>query len=214
MTTISIENIKKSFMGRLVLRDVSASASSGDVLGVFGTNGSGKSTLMRIIAGVLRPDSGSVRMTHNGFDVDISNRPFHCGYVAPYLQIYDEFTPRELVLMHAKLHDKRVSVEAAMNVLSRVGIEQRADDIVRTFSSGMRQRVAIALAVCLEPPLLILDEPSTTLDVDGRQILAREVEAHQHRGGIVLLATNDERERELCTHSINVSHSASQVSAL
>ncbi len=201
-------------MGRLVLRDVSSEASSGDVLGVFGANGSGKSTLMRIIAGVLRADSGSVSMTMNGVHVADNKRPFLCGYVAPYLQIYDEFTPRELLHMHANLHDQRISDEAVVTVLQRVGIEQRADDIVRTFSSGMRQRVAIALAVCLEPPLLMLDEPTTTLDVDGRQILTREVEAHQHRGGIVLLATNDERERELCTHFINVSHSASQVSAL
>ena len=207
-------SIKKSFMGRLVLYDVSAEASSGDVLGIFGANGSGKSTLMRIIAGELRPDSGNVSMTMNGVHVADNKRPCLCGYVAPYLQIYDEFTPRELILMHAELHNQRVSHAAVLAVLGRVGIELRADDIVRTFSSGMRQRVAIALAVCLEPPILMLDEPTATLDVDGRQILSREVEAHQHRGGIVLLATNDERERELCTHSINVSHSASQVSAL
>lgn len=210
MTSFTLTGVRKSYNGRTVLRDIAVSGASGDVVGILGANGSGKSTLMRIIAGVLRADAGDIALTVNGAVISPEQRPFSCGYVAPYLQIYDEFTPRELLRLHAELHRAKLSDEEINIILNRVGLERYTDEIVRTFSSGMRQRVSIALAVSLAPPLLMLDEPSTTLDTQGREILAREILAHQHRGGIVFLATNDERERELCTHSITVSPSVLQ----
>ncbi|MBK7576049.1 MAG: ABC transporter ATP-binding protein [Ignavibacteria bacterium] len=213
MTSFSLTGVRKSYNGRTVLRDIAVSGTSGDVVGILGANGSGKSTLMRIIAGVLRADAGDISLTVNGTVIESEQRPFSCGYVAPYFQIYDEFTPRELLHVHAELHGKRSSEEHIDAVLRRVGLDRYTNEIVRTFSSGMRQRVSIALAVSLIPPVLMLDEPSTTLDTNGRAILIQEIVAHQQRGGIVFLATNDERERELCTHSITVSPSVLQQSA-
>jgi len=210
MTTITLAGVRKSYNGKTIVRDIDLAGTSGDVIGILGANGSGKSTLMRIIAGVLRADAGDITLTVNGAEITSEQRPFSCGYVAPYLQIYDEFTPRELLQQHAKLHGRTASNELIDQILDRVGLSRRSNDVVRTFSSGMRQRVSIALSVSLAPPLLMLDEPSTTLDIQGREILAREIASHQQQGGIVFLATNDERERELCTQSINVSPSALQ----
>ncbi|MCX6139296.1 MAG: ABC transporter ATP-binding protein [Candidatus Kapabacteria bacterium] len=205
MTLISLTDVQKSYADRLVLRSVSVSAKAGDVVGVLGANGSGKSTLMRIIAGVLRADCGSVELVVNGTSVSEAHRPFVCGYVAPYLNLYDEFSSRELLAMHAHLHRQSITSENVEELLHRVGLDRRMDDVVKTFSSGMRQRVAIALAVSLNPSLLLLDEPSTNLDTEGRTILANEIRSHRQRGGIVFLATNDERERVLCTQSVSVS---------
>lgn len=210
MTTITIAGVRKSYNGKTIIRDVDLAGTSGDVIGILGANGSGKSTLMRIIAGVLRADAGDITLTVNGSVITSEQRPFSCGYVAPYLQIYDEFTPRELLQQHAKLHGRTASNEVVDQILDRVGLSRRSNDVVRTFSSGMRQRVSIALSVSLAPPLLMLDEPSATLDIQGREIIAREIASHQQQGGIVFLATNDERERELCTQSINVSPSVLQ----
>jgi len=204
MTTLLIINVKKSFASKHVLRGVSFEARSGDVVGILGSNGSGKSTLMRVIAGILRPDSGSVVLSIDDKMTPTTDAPFQCGYVAPYLEVYDEFTPRELLLLHAKLHATTIGSATIDEILARVGLDNRSNNAVRTFSSGMRQRVSIALATCLQPPLLLLDEPSITLDTAGRILLANEILAHRNRGGIVLLATNNERERDLCTQTITV----------
>lgn len=204
MTTFSLSNIYKSYVGRTVLRNISIRAQAGEVVGILGANGSGKSTLMRVIAGILRPDSGTVSLNINSVLIDAGERPLQCGFVAPYLQVYDEFSPTELMTMHAHLHGKQISAQQTIEVLTRVGLLDRMSEQVRTFSSGMRQRVTIALATCLEPPLLLLDEPSTTLDQHGREILVAEIAAHRQRGGIVFLATNDGRERNLCTQHIDV----------
>lgn len=192
-------NINKTFLLRKVLKDVNLHARSGDVLGVVGDNGTGKSTLVRILAGVLREDSGTCALTVNGAEISSLERPLHVGFVAPYLRLYDEFTPRELLDLHTQLQGASANAANTHAVLDRIGLAERADDVIATLSSGLRQRVALALAVHRDAPLLILDEPSITLDASGRAIVEAELQRHIARGGIAILATNDEREKELCT---------------
>lgn len=205
MTHLTANGIFKRFNHRSVLRDVSLSCSGGQVVGVFGANGSGKSTLLRIIAGVLRADAGTVQLTVNKTDVAHQQIPFHCGYVAPYLELYDEFTPVELLHLHAKLHGKGLTHNDISQHLELAGLADRSNDVVQSFSSGMRRRLALVLAIATKPALLILDEPSTTLDTSGREIINTIVASHASSGGIVILATNDDREKNLCTQSITIS---------
>jgi heme exporter protein A len=131
----------------------------------------------------------------------------HVGFVAPYLRLYDEFTPQELMHLHARWHGVVASASVLADVLHRVELQGRANEPIKTFSSGLQQRMAIALAVQLSPDVLILDEPSVTLDRRGRDVLESEIKRACDRGAIVLLATNDDRERELCTTFFNVSSS-------
>ncbi len=174
-------------------------------MGIVGDNGSGKSTLLQILAGAITPDAGSVTLAVKGNTVSRGLLPYQCGFVAPYLELYDEFTPLELLTLHARLRGQALNVESARALCETVGLGKRATDVVRTFSSGMRQRVAIALAVSLDPPLLIFDEPSTTLDADGRRLLSNVIREQAERGGIVILATNDEREQTSCTTIFDIS---------
>jgi len=205
MNTLVGKGLSKSYQRRRVLRDVELSASSGDVVGIIGPNGSGKSTLVRIMAGVLRPDNGTVQLTVNDHTVDTSEHPYHVGMVAPYLQIYDEFTPLELLDLQRRLHGESSSSHANEATLQAVGLHERLADPVRTFSSGLRQRMLLALAVHRQPAILILDEPTVTLDSAGIEIVHQQIQAQRSRGGITLLATNDERERSWCTFTVAVS---------
>lgn len=204
MNSLRAHQVSKGYGNRQVLRDISCELHSGSITAIIGSNGSGKSTLAKVLAGLLRPTSGSVTLTINGKCIDRELIPHYCGFVAPYLALYDEFTPLELLRMHGALHGKHLGSEICDDLLDRVGLLSRATSRVRTFSSGMRQRVALALALSHDPRLLILDEPSTTLDEQGRLILAREVERASSQGAIVIVATNDTRERELCTNVIAV----------
>jgi len=192
-------NLRKSFLSRRVLNDVSLHASSGMVVGVIGDNGSGKSTLVRILAGVLRQDAGSCALTVQGAEISTMDRPLHVGFVAPYIRLYDEFTATELLHIHGRLKGIAVDPTYTTSLLERIGLADRANDVISTLSSGLRQRVALAIALHHQPPVLILDEPSITLDTAGRNVLERELHAHVLRGGIAILATNDEREKDLCS---------------
>ncbi len=212
MISLQLSSVSKSYGGRRVLDNVCCSVASGEVLGVLGSNGSGKSTLVKIIAGVVRPDAGEIRCSVSGDQLDSRTRRMSCGLVAPYLALYDEFSPREHLHLHASLHGTNCTEEQIAATLTLVQIDHRADEHIRTFSSGMKQRVALACASILEPPILLLDEPGSTLDEAGRTVCQSIVRQQQQRGGITILATNDEREVHLCTGTFYLSsqHSSAE----
>lgn len=199
MTTLCLDSVAKSFNNRHVLRDVTLAATSGDVFGIVGPNGSGKSTLIRMAAGMLRPDAGTVTLTVSDARVPIEQHHLHVGVVAPYLRIYEEFTPFEHLHLQAKLRGAASSAQDIRSTLESVDLGSRQNDPIRLLSSGWRQRVLVALALHHKPAVLLLDEPTLTLDDDGRELVRHHVVEHYRRGGVVLLATNDERERQWCT---------------
>lgn len=205
MTRLIGTGLTKSYRRRRVLQDIDVSISGGDVMGIVGPNGSGKSTLACILAGVLRPERGTVALTVNTTEIAQADHPYHVGMVAPYLQIYDEFSPRELLDLQQRLHGEPALPEQRALTLEAVGLIDRQDDPVRTFSSGLRQRTLIALAVHRQPAVLILDEPTVTLDDAGIIIVQQQIEAQRSRGGITILATNDARERAWCTSTVAIS---------
>lgn len=204
MSIVSLEahGLSKAFTSRLVITNLTFSAISGEVIGILGANGSGKSTVVRMIAGVLRPDSGYMKLHVGTSEIPRNAHPLSSGLVAPYLQVYEEFTPLELLSIHSAMRGLPSQSRADERVLERVGLITRKDDHIKTFSSGLRQRMILALAVHLDPPLLLLDEPSVTMDDEGRRIVDNEITLQRERGGIVFLATNDSREHALCTRTM------------
>lgn len=202
---LTAQGLSKRFHRHDVLSNITITARSGEVIGIIGSNGSGKSTLMKILAGLLESDSGSLQLGVDGSAINAERIPQHCGLVAPYLQIYDEFTPSELLQLHAELHGVSCSPEKISAICRNVQLGHVATTSVKRFSSGMRQRVVIALAISLNPAMLLLDEPGVTLDADGRVMLASCIEAARRSGSIVFLATNDERERALCDRVLDLS---------
>ncbi len=204
MTTLSITNVSKSFNDRHVLRTVSLEATSGDVVGIVGPNGSGKSTLIRIAAGMLKPDSGAVALTIRDIVVPAEEHYRHVGVVAPYLQVYEEFTPYEHLYLQSKLRGAASSAEQLQSTLESVGLTDRQHDPIRLLSSGWRQRVLVALAIHHQPTVLLLDEPTVTLDAAGRELVRHHVVEHYRRGGVVCVATNDEQERQWCSAELTL----------
>lgn len=196
MPTLTAEHVGHYF-GRLVLfRDLSVSLGSGETLAVTGANGAGKSTLLRILAGTLAPRHGTVTLTVNGTAVPDEEHSLHTGLVAPAVGVYEELTARENLRFLAqarRLPDGDARIDA---VLNRVGLANRADDRVATYSSGMQQRVKYAAALLPEPPLLLLDEPAANLDVVGREMVNDLVARQRQRGKILVVATNRTEEAD------------------
>jgi heme exporter protein A len=173
------------------------------VVAIRGANGAGKSTLLRIVAGLLRPTAGELRVSIAGRDVAPPARHRWIGYAGPDLAFYPELTALENLRFTAETRNLARPAERAGAALERVGLQGRADDRVLALSSGMLQRLRLAFALLHDPPLLLLDEPGSHLDEEGRTTMAGLV---QHEGSrrLVLIATNEEREGALAERHIQL----------
>ena len=168
---------------RLLFSGVDAEVGPGRCLVVTGANGAGKSTLLKIVAGLLRPESGKIEF--------LGAR----GYSAPDVQLYGELTGDENLAFFAGL--RGISCAANAGLLKQVGLPPaRGRDFVSAYSSGMRQRLKLAVSLLGDPPLLIWDEPTATLDSAGRNLADAILARSRAAGRIAVVATNDPAEAE------------------
>jgi len=201
---LSAENITKDFNRRPVFRDISFSLSSPSSLAITGKNGAGKSTLSKILAGLLCSTRGSITYTVNDKQVGIEEFKHSIGFVSPYLNLYDEFTALENLQVLSRIRASTQQNEGKMkDLLNLVSLWQRKDDLVGTFSSGMKQRLKYAFALLQNPMVLILDEPTSNLDEEGIEFVRRVVQK-QKEEGVLIVATNDKAEAGWCAQEIHV----------
>ena len=197
MPTLTADHVGHHFGRLLLFRELSLTLHAGETLAVTGANGSGKSTLLRILAGLLTPRTGTVTLAVDGDSVSADEHPLRTGLVAPAVGVYEELTARETLRFLADARRIKAPASRIDEVLARVGLTDRAEDRVETYSSGMRQRVKYAAALLSLPPLLLLDEPVANLDAAGREMVASITEAWRAQERLLVVATNrpDEAER-------------------
>jgi len=187
LALISASGLGRRFGTQWAFRGVEFSLETGDVLCVVGANGSGKSTLLRVLACLLSASEGSVV------------RPSTLGYSALDLALWPHLTAEEHMRLAADLR----GVDARDEDLADVGLSGVEGKPVGQFSTGMRARLKLAMAVQHSPAVLLLDEPTASLDEQGRTLVARLVE-EQRATGAVVIATNDPLDRRLATHEIDL----------
>lgn len=186
-----------AFSRRTVFEGISFDVESGEVLSITGPNGSGKSTVSKIICGLLTPTSGEIAIMKDGMKIERDDIHKHVGFVAPYLELYGEFTALENLQLEARARGLKLDKgEEPQEILSLVGLFSRRNDEVRSFSSGMKQRLKYAAALIHDPGLVVLDEPTANLDAAGNGMVFELVEKLR-KEKIVVLATNDEQEAAL-----------------
>jgi len=189
-TGLHFENIDKRYGGLFALRRVSLEISPGECVVVAGRNGSGKTTLLRIAARIVSPTAGKLSFPGAATD-SAAGRP---GYVAHTTMVYDELTAEENLVLFAKLQDVPNPAARAEELLREVGLFERRDSPVRTFSRGMRQRIAIARALTHRPSELLFDEPATGLDPLGITWLANTLGEVNRSGCTVVMSLHGESE--------------------
>lgn len=186
---LSASKIKKVFNRRVIFQNISFSVQRHQTLLVTGKNGSGKSTLVKIVSNVLSPTAGKITVsTPDGKETDIHSSQI--GLVSPYLQMYDEFSAEENLRYALSIRGTVAETSRIHDLLRKVFLFNRKDDPVRTFSSGMKQRMKYAFALAHKPSILILDEPTSNLDVDGIAMV-KQIMSEQQENGILIVATND-----------------------
>lgn len=205
--TLKAENLTRKFDRKAIFENVSFTLTSGSSTAITGRNGSGKSTLIKIISNLLSQSSGELNLYEGENKVKRENVFKYIGFVSPYLNLYDEFTGYENLKI---ISDIRGSGHGNIdNVLNRVGLYPRRNDLLKIYSSGMKQRLKIAFSILHSPEVLLLDEPTSNLDTDGISIVDDIV--NEYKGNrIVIIATNDAHERTLCENEINLNENISK----
>lgn len=201
---LRLENIEKRYGGLYALRKVSLVIAAGDCVVLAGRNGSGKTTLLRIAARLVRPTAGKLTFFHSAREAGTAAET-RAGFVAHATMAYDELSAEENLLLFARLQNISGAEARVEHLLQEVGLAERRRSLVRTFSRGMRQRVAIACALLNEPALLLLDEPATGLDPEGTAWLAGTLRRLRDAGCTILMSLHGESEiSSLATRAIRL----------
>ena len=187
---VQAEGLVRSFAGRRVVDSVSFTLRAGDCLALFGPNGAGKTTLLRLLAGLLAPGEGTVRVNGVSLKEGAAARA-EVGLVSHASMLYGALTVRENVELAARLYGLPDPVEAARAALAIMGVEDRAETPARTLSRGLQQRVSIARAMVHAPRLLLCDEPYTGLDDAGSAALTEVLTERREAGAALLLVTHN-----------------------
>lgn len=190
---LEVRAIGRTFNRRPIFREVDLDVASGEVLVITGPNGVGKSTLLKVLAGLLRPSMGNVKLWRGNAELSEDQRREATGYLAPDLHPYVELSATENLDLMGRIRGLQRSEIRPAERLAAVGLEPGRLEPIGAFSTGQRQRLKLALALLGDPELLLLDEPGSNLDGPGREVVARAV-AEARRRGPVILATNDPEE--------------------
>ena len=192
MSAVSIENLVKSFGELVAVNDLTLDVREGEIYALLGPNGAGKTTTLKMLMGLLDPDSGKSSI----FGVNSQEDPIGVknlvGYVPEDQQLYDSLTPRELfdfIASIRKLPQEKIT-RRIREFIKALDFEQYYDNMIVTLSQGNKQKTMLIAALLHRPRLLILDEPFSSLDVRSAKIMKDIVKIHAENGGSVLLSTH------------------------
>lgn len=196
--------LTKRFGTFLAVDNISFSIPKGEFFGLLGPNGAGKTTTIRMLTGVLKPEPGKIKI--NGIDLEKESLAVkeRIGVIPEIGTVYIDLTARENLDLFGRYYGlpKVLRDERGKQLLIELGLNERADSLVKNFSKGMRQRISIGCAIIHEPKVLLLDEPTEGLDVQSRRMIVEKVKALNERGSTVILTTHNIEEASRLCHRV------------
>jgi ABC-type multidrug transport system ATPase subunit len=200
---IHLKNIGRRFNRDWIFRNVSYSFNKGESYAILGRNGSGKSTMLQIIAGSLSPSEGVVDVKASGNQIDGDDFYQSISIAAPYLELIEEFSLGEMIDFHFgfKPYVKGLNKESILDLLE---LKTSRNKAIKYFSSGMKQRTKLALAMCSDTDVLLLDEPASNLDAEAIKWY-RQLIVNYTRDKLLIVCSNQQQEYEFCNHELLIS---------
>ena len=199
MSDYSIQSLSltKSFGRRLIFKEINFVWEKNGIFGISGPYGSGKSTLVKIIAGLISPTKGKIIHKNSEKEIIPEKLHDHIGFVAPYLVLYEEFSAWENLEIFAKIRGIELDEQRVKKLLEGFLIYNRRNDLVKTYSSGMKQRLKFVFALMHLPEVLVLDEPTSNLDEEGKKVVY-DIIQDEGKNRIVIIASNEKSDLEFC----------------
>jgi len=201
--SITLNQIGRRFNRDWIFRGVDYSFTSGQSYAILGPNGSGKSTLLQILNGSLGPSVGSIKFYYGKNEVEIEKVFNYLSLAAPYLELIEEFSLEEMIDFHFKFKPYKAGIDKD-KIIDLLNLPGGKTKLIRYFSSGMKQRLKLALAFCSDTPMLMLDEPTSNLDTQGVNWYLNLVEQFA-QGRLTIVCSNQEHEYSFCKHHLSIS---------
>ena len=199
---VTLQNIWKSYETEWVIRNMSYEFTEGNSYAILGPNGSGKSTLLQVITGMISPSKGTINYQLHDNEVKVEDIYQHLGFSSPYQQLIEEFTLMEQVQFHSKFRPF-IGNLSPMEVLLKMDLEKHGNKQIRNFSSGMKQRVKLALSILGQSDLVLLDEPATNLDERGVRWF-HDLLNENLNSRLLIVSANRIEEYDFCNVQLNV----------
>jgi ABC-type multidrug transport system ATPase subunit len=200
---ITLENIGRRFNREWIFREINYTFNNKGSYAILGPNGSGKSTLLQVLNGSLVPSAGAISYTKGGNTIEPENVFNYLSLAAPYLELIEEFTLNEMVDFHFRFKTFKPGIDK--NVLNDIlNLKGSQNKMIRYFSSGMKQRLKLALAFCADTPMLMLDEPTSNLDTQGIDWYLNLVEKFS-ANRLTIICSNQEHEYSFCRERLSIS---------
>jgi heme exporter protein A len=195
--SIQSQDLSKLFGRRLIFRQINFTWDEKGIFGISGPNGSGKSTLVKIVAGLIAPSAGKIIHKNSNGEIIPEKMHNHIGFVSPYLVLYEEFSAWENLKMFANIRGISLNEERVNIYLKKFLLDSRKNDLVKTYSSGMKQRLKFIFALMHSPDVLIFDEPTSNLDEEGKKVVY-DIIREEAKLRIVIIASNESKDLKLC----------------
>lgn len=199
---ILLQNLGKKFIRQWIFRNIDFQVRTGEPVAITGPNGSGKSTLLRILAGWMLPSEGAVTYMHQDSSIAAEKVYRYVDYVAPYLELVEELTLRELIEFHFRFKSLEDGLDTDQ-IMAYIDMSCEKDKQILNFSSGMKQRLKLGLAFCSQSPILLLDEPLSNLDEVNRAWYKEKINILAE-DRLLIIASNDRLEYELACKNIHI----------
>lgn len=201
MDILEIKNINKKIWFRPILQDVTASFEKGTVTALVGKNGSGKTMLLRMLAGLVRQNSGEILIDGKNKDALSKKEVPIIGLTIEHSGLYPQLTAYQNLELLARVR-KIVAKQEIYNSIQRVGLDPEDNRPTRKYSLGMKQRLLIAQAIMEKPDLLLLDEPTSALDEEGSDKIRFIIREEADRGAIVIIASHSKEDIHVCCDTV------------
>ncbi|WP_286858885.1 MULTISPECIES: ABC transporter ATP-binding protein [Sphingobacterium] len=200
---ITLKDIGRRYNSEWIFRHINYRFESGKSYAVLGQNGSGKSTFLKVLSGSLSPSQGELIYTDKEINIGIDQIYQQLSIAAPYIELIEEFTLRELLDFHFQFKSYLPGFDKE-SVLNLLGLEHALDKEIRHFSSGMRQRVKLVLACCSNSNLVLLDEPTSNLDSAGEEWYLNLIARTKRDFRLFIICSNQKKEYEFCDETISI----------
>jgi ABC-type multidrug transport system ATPase subunit len=199
---ISTTKLGIHFNYKYLFKDLDLEFNSGNSYAVLGPNGIGKSTLLKLLTGFMAPTDGKVHYSDGTNDIDAVSWYKFIGFAAPYMDLLEDLTLKESLDIHFTLKPLRPSFSVS-HIISNLGFEGKEDQQLKFFSSGMKQKIKLAMALFSDLPIIFLDEPGTNLDQKAREWYLDRVKALADER-LLIIATNEKDDVSFCNTIINL----------